>query len=293
MPAPAPIQDVSETALWTAHYRAMETERPDALFHDRLAGRLAGERGRQIVEDIGLPATYGWLAAVRTRIIDDLVERAVAGGADAVLNLGAGLDTRPYRLKLPASLQWIEVDQPGLVQLKEDALRDERPVCQLERIRLDLTRAEGRQAFFAGVNARRRRVLVLTEGVIPYLTNEEAGALANDLRACERFQQWIVEYMNAELGQRLNRRTSLDKKLRNAPFRFKPQNWETFFAASGWKASEIRYHVLEGESLGRPVPLPWLFRIVLPFLPRKRMEAFRKMLGYAVLVPAGPSAASP
>lgn len=44
------IHDVSDTAFMVATYRAMETQRPDALFHDPLAGKLAGERGRKIVE---------------------------------------------------------------------------------------------------------------------------------------------------------------------------------------------------------------------------------------------------
>lgn len=38
-----PIENVSDTAFWVAHYRALETKRPDALFHDPLAGVLAGE----------------------------------------------------------------------------------------------------------------------------------------------------------------------------------------------------------------------------------------------------------
>lgn len=42
------VRDVSDTALWVAVYRARETERPDALFRDPYARRLAGARGEQI-----------------------------------------------------------------------------------------------------------------------------------------------------------------------------------------------------------------------------------------------------
>jgi O-methyltransferase involved in polyketide biosynthesis len=38
------IQNVSDTAFMVAVYRAMESERPDALFHDPLVRKLAGER---------------------------------------------------------------------------------------------------------------------------------------------------------------------------------------------------------------------------------------------------------
>jgi O-methyltransferase involved in polyketide biosynthesis len=44
-----PIGNVSDTARWVAVYRAMETARPDAIFRDPFAERLAGERGLEIV----------------------------------------------------------------------------------------------------------------------------------------------------------------------------------------------------------------------------------------------------
>ena len=44
------INNVSDTALWIAAFRALESERPDAAFKDTLARKLAGEKGFQIVE---------------------------------------------------------------------------------------------------------------------------------------------------------------------------------------------------------------------------------------------------
>jgi O-methyltransferase involved in polyketide biosynthesis len=46
------IQNVSDTAFTVAVYRAMESERPDALFHDPLARKLTGEHGQRIVNDM-------------------------------------------------------------------------------------------------------------------------------------------------------------------------------------------------------------------------------------------------
>jgi O-methyltransferase involved in polyketide biosynthesis len=48
----APIKNVSDTARWVAVYRAMEAERPDAIFRDPFARRLAGERGEEIVRSM-------------------------------------------------------------------------------------------------------------------------------------------------------------------------------------------------------------------------------------------------
>ena len=67
----AALGDVSDTARWVAHLRALESERRDALFRDVHARRLAGERGRAIAE--ALPrGPLSWSLAVRTRVFDDL-----------------------------------------------------------------------------------------------------------------------------------------------------------------------------------------------------------------------------
>src|SRR5436190_1700661 len=98
------LQHVSDTALWVAYYRAEESERTDALFHDPYAKRLAGERGRRIAENMGPSARYTrWTLVIRTVLIDRFIAAAVHDGVDTVVNLGAGLDSRPYRLGLPAS----------------------------------------------------------------------------------------------------------------------------------------------------------------------------------------------
>ena len=95
------VTHVSDTARWTALYRATESARADALFRDPLAGRLAGEQGRAIVANTPVTSRSGWWLIARTKIIDDAILEAIANGCDRVLNLAAGLDTRPYRLDLP------------------------------------------------------------------------------------------------------------------------------------------------------------------------------------------------
>ena len=114
------INHVSDTALWVAHYRTLESERPDALFHDPLAKKLVGERGKEIAENMGKTAKYtSWTLIVRTFIIDKFIQALVSDGVDTIVNIGAGVDTRPYRMQLPQSLLWIEVDYPHLIDYKE------------------------------------------------------------------------------------------------------------------------------------------------------------------------------
>ena len=104
MAEPNPIRNVSDTALWVAVYRAMETERSDALFSDPYARRLAGERGQAIVDAMPRGKSMSWPMVVRTAVMDEIIMRCVQQGARTVLNLAAGLDARPYRLPLPPTL---------------------------------------------------------------------------------------------------------------------------------------------------------------------------------------------
>ena len=68
------IEDVSDTALWVATYRATESERSDALFHDPLAKVLVGERGLQIAEHMKKVGRYTrWSIVSRTVIIDRFI----------------------------------------------------------------------------------------------------------------------------------------------------------------------------------------------------------------------------
>jgi methyltransferase (TIGR00027 family) len=281
------IQNVSDTAFLVAGFRAAETEREKPLFRDPLAAKLAGDHGRNILATVPRSFVGAWSVVIRTVIIDGFIEQAIAQGVDTILNLGAGLDTRPYRMDLPRRLRWIEVDYPHVIELKETRLADEAPRCRLERRALDLTDRATRRAFLAGVNAEAGKILVLTEGVTPYLTEADVGALADDLHQTDKVRFWIGDYFSPEalkFGAKIRR-----KFMRNAPFQFAPKDWFAFFAEHGWKASEVRFISEEAERLGRPIPLPlWLrlwVRAANVFASRQRRERMRRFAAYVLLVP--------
>jgi hypothetical protein len=79
-------------------------------------------------------------------------------------------------------------------------------------------------------------VLVLTEGVVPYLTETDVTGLAGDLRREEKTRYWITDYFSPQAirsGDKLRA-----KFMRNAPFQFKPADWFGFFGALGWRPAE-------------------------------------------------------
>src|ERR1700687_4288006 len=103
------VRNIADTALGVAYFRARETERPDALFRDPFAERLAGARGVEIANTLPEGNKHEWAWVARTYLFDKFIAQAVSEGADMVINLAAGLDARPYRMDLPSSLQWLEV----------------------------------------------------------------------------------------------------------------------------------------------------------------------------------------
>jgi methyltransferase (TIGR00027 family) len=284
---PCMINNVSDTAFWIAEYRANETDRPDALFRDPLARRLSGERGREIANSMPRSHMTAWTVVLRTVMIDNFILRAIEDGADVILNLGAGLDTRPYRMTLPATLRWIEVDFPHVIAFKDEKLVDQTPRCRLERVKIDLSDREARRAFLAATNATAQKILVLTEGVIPYLTAADVGTLADDLNATSNVEQWIVDYFSNDIMKMFQKRGQMNSRMQNAPFQFDPPDWFAFFLGHGWKVRQMKYMSDESERVHRPMPVPWFMRIVfrlrwMSMSAEKRMQLSR-WAGYALM----------
>jgi methyltransferase (TIGR00027 family) len=245
------IRDISDTARWAAVYRARETERPDAVFRDPFARRLAGARGEEIFEKMPHKTDTSWAWITRTYLFDQVIRDQVAQGVDIVVNLAAGLDTRPYRMSLPASLQWVEVDFPELLGYKQEILANETPGCRLERIPFNLASAESRRQLFSGLSTRGKTALIVTEGLLIYLSPEEIGALAQDLAGTAGFERWALEICSPGLLQMLNRQWGQALGRAGAPLKFAPQEGPGFFERYGWRPLEIHSMLKTAASLKR------------------------------------------
>jgi methyltransferase (TIGR00027 family) len=233
-----PIRHISDTALWVAVYRARETERADALFHDPYARKLAGDRGLQIAAGMPFAQRNSWSFVTRTWVVDQIIEREVRQGTDVVLNLAAGLDSRPYRMKLPSRLRWVEVDMPDILNYKQEVLAADRPVCALERVPLDLKDSVARRALFQRLGGEGKRVVVISEGLIIYFEAEETAELARDLATPSSFRRWVTDLTSPALLKMLQKTLggSLDEA--GSPLKFAPQEGPEFFVPCGWKAVE-------------------------------------------------------
>jgi methyltransferase (TIGR00027 family) len=268
------IRDISDTARWVAIFRAEESERPDAIFSDPYARMLAGERGEQIANAIEFSRANSWTFVGRTYLFDELILQHIATGYDMVINLACGLDTRPYRLPLPATLKWVEVDLPAILDYKASVLEKETPKCELSRVELNLSKRKERKILFNQLASEAEKVLVITEGLMIYLTDYDVTELATDLSEQPSFRRWAFDMLSPGLLVMAQKEMGPILKEGNTVFQFAPAEGEGFFRRYGWKSMESKSIIKAAAALDR--------------LPNDELKEFAKLPE-----PPGPKGAFP
>ncbi|HVN77100.1 MAG TPA: SAM-dependent methyltransferase [Thermoanaerobaculaceae bacterium] len=278
-----PLRSVSDTALLVAYHRAMETRRPDALFRDEFAVRASEGRGEEIARKMAYGRRMAWSTVVRTVVIDEVVSRLVTQGVDAVINLASGLDARPYRLALPPSLRWVEVDLPDMVREKSEALAGESPRCRVERVALDLSQRGPRRDLLARIGDESRSALVLTEGLLVYLEPQVVGELADDLHSVASVTRWVLDLATPMIRKRVNRWWGKQLERAGARYQFAPEEGTAFFEPHGWREAEFHELLAHGIRLNRLMSGYWTFKAISKVMPR-RAERVRRLWRAGVVV---------
>ncbi|MFB9837297.1 class I SAM-dependent methyltransferase [Actinoallomurus acaciae] len=182
-------EGVGLTALMVAAARAIETHRPDALARDvhaehfvRACPASAGWPVRpQQVPDGDADPLWGRLGryfGLRTRVLDDFIAERVRAGTRQVVLLGAGLDTRAYRLDWPPGCTVFELDQENVLAFKGRVLGGLRATPKTERIAIgaDL-RLEWAAALTGAGFDPAAPTAWLAEGLLLYLPHAAERAL--------------------------------------------------------------------------------------------------------------------
>lgn len=184
-----PFDGAGVTALGLAAARSVETGRDDRLIDDPYARalfeaasvdlpmRVDWPRGGEAVSDAEMLHLHGSrYIGLRTRVYDDRVIAAVRDGIRQVVLLGAGLDTRAYRLDLPHDTVIFELDRPALLAWKRAALGGIGAIgaargCSLIDLGIDLSQPWEQSLHRAGFDAA-KPCLILAEGLLAYLEPE-------------------------------------------------------------------------------------------------------------------------
>lgn len=170
-----------------------------------------------------------------------------------------------------------------MIAYKEENLRDEEPRCRLERVAVDLRDQSERKALISRASENAKKVLVVTEGLLIYLSEEQVGTLARDLSEAPSFRLWLTDIASPRLLKMLMRRYGRHLSAANAPFQFAPASGTKYFEAFGWKEREFRSSFEEAHRLHREMPMAWLFRFIGKLQPPSRREEFRRMGGIVLL----------
>jgi methyltransferase (TIGR00027 family) len=234
-----PLSVLGSTAVSVAACRAIESARIDAWFHDELAHYL--------VTKTGLPALsralVAWVA-VRTRFLDELVTRAVADGVRQVVIVGAGLDSRAYRLDLPRDVTVFEVDHAEVLSRKQQLLDDAELIstCRRMVVVADLVDDDWLAKLSDTGWDRARATVWIVEGLLVYLTHDERTQLLQRLSSASG--------MGSVLGATLSTRTDdLAHPLWHPPGAVDNVEW---LAQCGWRAT-VQTMADASFEFGRPV----------------------------------------
>jgi methyltransferase (TIGR00027 family) len=275
------VETISDTARWIAYMRAVESERPDALFRDIYSRKLAGVAGEAIAQHLGSVELISDGIAVRTAVLDRLIlEMVNRDEVDLVLNIGAGFDTRPWRLELPAKLHWLDVDLSPILDHKAEVLRERGTTCQYEALPADMLDASQRAAVLAAFPAA-RRVLVVTEGLLVFLKPIQVQRLAEDLWNRPSCRWWLTDLIGPRSLQHL--RQVWAPKLRADVFHFAPADSVRFFNKLGWQEHSFHSSQEEARRLNRGPRIPWLARLLTMLSTPSVREEFRRLSGIAVM----------
>jgi methyltransferase (TIGR00027 family) len=276
-----PVENISDTARWMAYVRALESARPDALFHDAFAQRLAGEAGEAIAREIGTVDLIAGSLAVRTAVMDELILETVRQNqVDLVLNLAAGLDARPWRLPLPGGLRWIDVDLPDVLEFKAGVIGPERTRCEYESLPANVLESGARDRVFQRCSGA-GRVLVVTEGLLVYLSPAQVRVLARALLQQVSIRWWLTDLTGPRALEMLRREWG--PRFPGARFQFGPADSADFFGRLGWREVSFRSMQEEDQRLNRATKAPLLSRLMLWLASDAFREEIRRLSVIALL----------
>ncbi|MEV7132539.1 SAM-dependent methyltransferase [Arthrobacter sp. NPDC093128] len=245
------------TALAVAAGRAVETSRPDQLIADPFAAAIVEAAHSHVDLPTAWPASPEdappfqqplLLASIylgmRTRFIDDFLTSDPQTAQTVIL--GAGLDTRAYRLTWQAGARVIEIDHANVLEFKASVLTglSAEPACELITVATDLSRPWREPLLAAGFDPKQPTTWVL-EGLLPYLDAAAQLAVLVEVAALSASGSRVV----IERAVALPKTDDLEAKLRDFSLqtglsmsellaRAVPPDPVALLEPAGWRCSE-------------------------------------------------------
>lgn len=256
-----PSSPLATTAHWIAAVRAGESARPDRLFDDPYAAALAGARGFAMREASERAAGgENAFIPVRTRYFDDVLTAAVdCGAVGQVVLVGAGMDTRAYRLGLPEHLAVFELDRAQVLEEKEAVLAGAgaSPRCRRHALPVDLAEPWSGPLRAAGFDPGTATAW-LAEGLLFYLSDESVRFVLSEAAALSAAGSLCIADV---MGTGVRSLPVMRPYLRwlagsGLPPPFATDDPDTLFSSCGWRPVSIASPGQANVSYGRIPPRP-------------------------------------
>jgi methyltransferase (TIGR00027 family) len=239
-------EKIPYTARLNAHYRALENAKDDPLFRDPYAEHLAGDMSHlslYLKERSGLQVSRHHY--IDTEIITPWCE---THKESQIVILGAGLDTRAYRLEpLQKHNHTIfEIDLPLLIEYKKKTLDNEEPLCNLVRVPADLSNPIWTRKLLNHGFSSEISTLWILEGLVYYIDKDIISSLL------KRAQELSIATREIFVDVCVPALADLDFGPYSSQFKWgiEKQDVISFFAATGWDVSSF---YADDYSYGRDV----------------------------------------
>lgn len=190
------MQGVPETMLQTLYARAAYSKQRKAKFCDDKAVEIVSRMDYDFsLAEKDAMMSKGVIA--RTILLDRMVGDFIRENPQGtVVNIACGLDTRVYRLKTPPSVRWYNLDLPETIEVRRRFLKEEGHISMIAKSAMD-------EGWAAEIEERPGRTLVIVEGLVMYLTQEDVKKILSIISGrfprveviTETMNPWVVKHM--------------------------------------------------------------------------------------------------
>jgi methyltransferase (TIGR00027 family) len=228
------MKPISRTAFYCCGIRMQDAENTNPICDDTYARAFMNEEALKFLETFKDDIGPNLGNVVRHRIIDDLLRRELGTNLhERILIIGAGFDTRAYRLK---GGSWIEFDEPQVIAYKNERLPAGQSANELERIAVDFATESLDEKL--SPFATREQVAVVVEGVLMYLEENQISEMLQTLRHHFPKHKLICDLMKRDFFEKYAR--PIHGKVANlgAPFKYIVDDPAKVFLESGYELTE-------------------------------------------------------
>lgn len=253
------MDPIAQTAWYCCGARAQDARSPRPVCGDTLAERFMDTEAQALFARFPGLKEANVSNAMRHRLIDDALRERLRQRPDQrVLLLGAGFDTRAFRL---TGGRWLELDQPALIAHKEQKLPAAQAPNPLQRLPIDFATESlaDKLAPWAG----ERDVVVVMEGVSMYLPPPQWQQTARALRQTLPGHLLMCDLVDAVFMRRYGRK--LRRAIQSIGGDFAPSldDPAAMVAALGYR-QQAAWSVVGSAAEAGVVPMPrWLLNTLL------------------------------